>query len=159
MAAPVVAVPDLAPPNRLHLRSHLAVAWTLQVLGLVLFAVAGAAKITGTPATVAVFEAIGIGQWFRYAAGGLEIIGAVLLMVPTRAGIGAALLSVVMVGAVLTHLVVLHTSPAFPAGLLLAMLAVAWLRREPLIWLGREYGLLTSRARRAREHMTPEVTS
>jgi uncharacterized membrane protein len=31
---------------------------------------------------VGLFDAIGIGQWFRYLTGGLEVLGAVALLVP-----------------------------------------------------------------------------
>lgn len=152
MTASTMSLPALT-----HRRVTTALAWTLQGIGLAMFAMSGAAKLVGTPAMVALFEAIGIGHWFRYTTGGLEVIGALLLMVPSRAGIGAALLASLMAGAVLTHLVVLHTSPLIPIGLLAAMLTVAWLRREPLVWLAREYGLLTDRTSTTPNPMSPEA--
>lgn len=102
----------------------------LQVAAAALFAMSGAAKLSGTAQMVALFDAIGIGQWFRLVTGGLEVIGALLLLAPPVTGFGALLLAVVMVGAVFTHVVVLHSSPALPASLLAAMLVVAWAQRE-----------------------------
>ena len=56
---------------------------------------------------VETFDAIGLGQWFRYLTGLIEVGGAVLLWVPRRQAWGAALLGATMIGAVLANLVVL----------------------------------------------------
>ncbi len=79
---------------------------------------------------VGLFDVIGIGQWFRYLTGGLEVIGAVMLLVPSLAALGAAILLPVMAGAILTHLFVLGNSPAIPLVLFLALASIAWLRRD-----------------------------
>ena len=61
----------------------------------------------------------------------LEISGAVLLIVPALADIGALVLAIVMVGAIVAHTLVLGGS-ALPAVVLLAAtLTVAWQRRVP----------------------------
>ena len=104
--------------------------WVAQIAagGLLLFT--GWNKVSGVPMMVDLFNTIGIGQWFRYLTGGLELVGAVMLMVPTLAALGAALLLPVMAGAVLTHLFVLGNSPAIPLVLFLVLASIAWLRRE-----------------------------
>ena len=95
-----------------------------------MFLSAGANKLGGDPAMVQAYQAIGFGQWFRYLTGGLEVVGAVLLVIPALAGLGAFLLAAVMVGAVLTHLLLVG-GRALPAMvLLLALLPIALLRRE-----------------------------
>ena len=78
---------------------------------------------------VQMFETIGIGQWFRYATGGIEVGSAVLLLVPGAAAFGAILLACTMVGAILTHLFILHSSPAAPIVLLALVSAIIWLHR------------------------------
>ena len=60
---------------------------------------------------VDLFEQIGLGQWFRVVTGVVEVTGAVALLIPGLASIGALWLGGTMVGAVATHLFVLHTSP------------------------------------------------
>lgn len=73
---------------------------------------------------------IGVGQWFRYLTGGLEIVGAVALLTRRFSAHGALLLAAVMVGAVLTELFVLGASP-LPALVNLVITAViAWGRRD-----------------------------
>jgi uncharacterized membrane protein YphA (DoxX/SURF4 family) len=47
----------------------------------------------------------GYPSWFRFVVGSGEIVGAALLLVPRRRFPGAALLGVILVGAVLTHVV------------------------------------------------------
>jgi uncharacterized membrane protein YphA (DoxX/SURF4 family) len=103
--------------------------WVLQIVAALAILAAGGAKLAGAPQMVAVFEKVGVGQWFRYVTGGLEIVGAVALLVPRSAFYGAALLLAVMAGAVFTHLAVIGGNPA-PAVVLLGLTgAIAWLRR------------------------------
>jgi putative oxidoreductase len=103
--------------------------WVAQIGLALMFFMAGGNKLAGNPMMVDLFTAIGLGQWFRYVTGSLEVIGAVLLLVPRASGFGALLLSLVMVGAIGTHLFVLHNSPAMPLGLLVALVFVVWGRR------------------------------
>ena len=42
---------------------------------------------------IALFDALGIGQWFRYVTGSLEVLGALLLVVPGKTAFGAVLLA------------------------------------------------------------------
>jgi putative oxidoreductase len=103
--------------------------WILQALAAAAFLMAGATKLAGAEMHVAMFEKIGFGQWFRYFTGSLEVISAVLLLLPKTAGIGAALLAATMVGAVATHLFIIGGSAAPALVLLLITAAVAWYRR------------------------------
>jgi uncharacterized membrane protein YphA (DoxX/SURF4 family) len=112
--------------------------WILQVAAAAMLGMAGFAKLTGAPDMVALFDAVGVGQWFRYVTGSLEVLGAVLLLIPALAGVGALLLAGVMLGAVATHLFVIGGSPAIPLVLLVALAAIAFARRErTLRLLGR----------------------
>jgi uncharacterized membrane protein YphA (DoxX/SURF4 family) len=94
------------------------------------FLAAGLSKLAGVPMMVDLFDRIGVGQWFRYVTGLVEIGGAALLLIPGLAGAGAALLAATMVGAVLTHLAILGDSPAAALVLLALNLVVLALRRE-----------------------------
>lgn len=111
------------------------VLWVLQVGLALMFFMAGGKKLMGDPMMVGLFDLIGIGQWFRYLTGGLEVLGGALLLVPRASGIGAGTLVGVMAGAVLTHLVVLHNAPTMPLVLLVALAFVAWGRRAQLVSL------------------------
>ena len=85
--------------------------WVVRGLLALAFVAAGGAKLYGVPMLVEEFQHIGLGQWFRYVTGGLEIMGAILLLLPQKAVLGALLLICIMVGAVITHLFVIGGSP------------------------------------------------
>ena len=78
--------------------------WALQILTAAVFFFAGVGALSGQPMMVETFDKIGIGQWFRYVTGGIEVTSAVLLLIPRLTPVGAALLVCTMIGAVLTHL-------------------------------------------------------
>jgi len=93
------------------------------------FLAAGSMKLAGVEQFIAMFDRIGIGQWFRLLTGTLEVGGALLVLVPRTSMRGAVLLCCVMAGAVFTHLAVIGGSP-LPALILFGMAAaVLWLRR------------------------------
>jgi putative oxidoreductase len=111
-------------------RIAVALMWTLQVGTAAMFLFAGTLKVAGVPMMVQTFGSIGLGQWFRNFTGGLEIISAVLLLVPSLAIFGAIALAVTMVGAILTHLFIIGGSPAVPMVLLGTTATLAWARRN-----------------------------
>jgi putative oxidoreductase len=104
--------------------------WVPQIVAAALFLLAGSSKLAGAPMQVDLFRAIGLGQWFRYLTGALEVGGAAGLFVPALAPFAALVLAAVMVGAVLTHLFIIGGNP-LPAMVLFALtLTIVWLRRE-----------------------------
>jgi putative oxidoreductase len=109
--------------------------WTLQVLVALAFVAAGSGKLLGSPDMIALFDAIGVGQWFRYVTGSLEVLGALLLIVPGRTAFGAVLLACVMAGAVVAHLTVLQTASTVPLLLFALTTLIAWGRRSQLAGL------------------------
>lgn len=109
--------------------------WTLQVLVALAFVAAGSGKLLGSADMIALFDAVGIGQWFRYVTGLLEVLGAVLLILPGKTVFGAVLLACVMAGAVMAHLTVLHTAATAPLVLCALTALIAWGRRSQLTGL------------------------
>ncbi len=106
--------------------------WALKIIAGLAFLAAGVAKLAGVEMMVGTFDQIGVGQWFRYVTGIIEVVGAALLFVPGRAIYGAGLLICTMIGAVLTHLFLIGGS-AVPALVLLIVCAlIAWLHKEQL---------------------------
>jgi putative oxidoreductase len=107
--------------------------WVAQIALASLFLNVGGSKLAGAPDMVALFEAIGVGQWFRYVTGLVEVGSAIALFVPSLALFGAVALVATMLGAIATHVFVIGGSPAVPAVLLLAALVVVWARRDQLL--------------------------
>lgn len=104
--------------------------WVLQVAAAGMFLMAGFLKLSGNPQLVALFEAIGVGQWFRYLTGTMEVAGAILLLIPRTSGLGALMLAGVMAGAVITHVFIVGGSPLGAIILLVVTGVVAWGRRQ-----------------------------
>jgi putative oxidoreductase len=103
--------------------------WILQVTVALAFLAAGGSKLAGAEQMVGVFAKIGLGQWFRYLTGLLELAGAIGLFIPRYAFYAAGLLMLVMAGAIFAHLTVLGGSPLPPIVLLLLSAAIAYLRK------------------------------
>jgi len=102
------------------------------------FGLFGYEKVWGND-WVPMFQAIGLGDWFRYATGGLQMLGALALLIPATARGGAALIGLTMVGAIGVHLFVLPTGiggALIPAAFLVFAVAAGWRRQssddEPL---------------------------
>jgi len=141
----------------------------LRVSIAALFVGAGVFKLAGPPSMIALFATIGVGQWFRYAIGVSEILGAMLLVTPRLAGIGAILLGAIMVGAIGTQLViaralrlfVIHgivvtASPLAPAGVLALLVLIAWIcRADTAEVLARMRSVLLHRSKRRHQGYEP----
>jgi putative oxidoreductase len=107
-------------------------AWAFQILAATQFFLTGLDKLADAPIMVQLFATVGLGQWLRYLTGIIEIVGSVLLLVPRGAVIGAALLGLVMVGALIAHFTVLPFPPVKPIILLIMVAVVFWIRRRDL---------------------------
>lgn len=106
------------------------VLWILQIGAAGIFLMVGFLKLAGNPQLVSLFQAIGIGQWFRFLTGSLEVCGAILLLIPRTSGLGALMLAGVMACAVMTHLFIVGGSPFGATILLIVTAVVAWGRRQ-----------------------------
>jgi putative oxidoreductase len=120
---------DRAVPKSTRNAQHV-VLWILQLAAAAMFLMAGSAKLAGAPEMVALFDAVGVGQWFRYVTGTMEVSGAILLLVPALAGVGALVLAAVTVGAIFTHHLVIGGSPLLPIVLLVVVGIIAYGRHE-----------------------------
>jgi putative oxidoreductase len=92
------------------------------------FFLVGGAKLIGRPDMVRLFHDIGIGQWFRYVTGTIEVTGALLLIIPFLSGAAAIGLGAVMIVASLVELLVLHRPPLAALACLSAHTLIAWRR-------------------------------
>jgi putative oxidoreductase len=101
--------------------------WALRAgVGLV-FSVFALEKLVGS-SWVSLFGAIGLGQWFRYFTGSVQLAGSILLLFPRTARLGAALIASTMIGAMGFHLTMLEGigGAIIPAVLLPLIVAAGW---------------------------------
>jgi putative oxidoreductase len=105
------------------------VLWVAKIALASIFVATGASKILGVQQLVDGFALIGIGQWFRYFTGAIEISGALLLLWPRTSAIGALILIAVSVGAFFVQVIIMHGDVVHT----LVLAAVSGL----LVWAGR----------------------
>ncbi|MGB2715413.1 MAG: DoxX family protein [Vicinamibacterales bacterium] len=109
--------------------------WALRAGVALFFCVFAAEKLVGSNWNE-LFAAIGLGQWFRYFTGAVQLAGALLLLVPRTARIGGALIASTMLGAMVMHVAVLETGVGgaiIPAALLPLVVAAAWKGRGEVV--------------------------
>jgi len=128
------------PAERTPDRIDLIRTWVPRIAMSLFFLSFGSQKFTDTY-WFGVFATIGVGDWLRYATGSLQVAGALMLLVPRTALVGAAMLALTMVGAMLAWMFFLGSpgSAVIPAIILVMLMAIASnvLRRNRLEHLGR----------------------
>ncbi len=103
---------------------------TLSGLVALAFIGAGGGKLAGTAVMVELFDKVGLGQWFRYFTGLLEVAAGIGLLISRYAFYAAVLLAIVMFGAIIAHVTVLGGSPAPAAVLFVLSGVIAYLRKQ-----------------------------
>ena len=80
--------------------------WALRAVVFAVFVFFGGGKFRPetNSAWIQMFNEIGFGQWFRFATGVLELLGAFLMLFPQTVSAGLAVLGTTMVGAILIDL-------------------------------------------------------
>jgi putative oxidoreductase len=110
-----------------------AAVWIMRVALASIFIVVGFVKIPGSihPMWVRLFARIGFGQWFRYFTALVEIVGGMLMIVPSATMVSGLLLASTMVGALLVHIFVIGVGvqTVVVGTLLSGISAVMWHQR------------------------------
>jgi len=101
------------------------ISWILSLLLAASFVFAGYTKIPPGPNMIKRFENWGYNADFALLIGVLEILGAILILIPRMTILGACIIIVLMMGAVYTHLATGIGSPLF-AFIYLAMAIVVF---------------------------------
>ena len=117
-------------PEETHPRVNLADSMIRLGVAIV-FLIAGAEKFSATNPNshwVSMFNQIGLGEWFRYFAAVVEVLGAALILIPRMVLMGIALLAVTMVSAAVIVFFVLgqRGESLFPTLIFLGLLVLGW---------------------------------
>jgi putative oxidoreductase len=108
------------------------IGWVLRLAAAGVFVSVGVSKLRSDPFWVQMFGKIGLGDWFRYLTGVLQVTGGLLFLMPRAAYIAAALAGGTMAGAIVVHLFVLGTGvPGAIIPFVLLLFVVAVTLREP----------------------------
>ena len=103
--------------------------WLPRIAVVCAFVFIGASKFNNDPRGewVKIFDQIGLGQWFRYFTGAMQVTGALLMLTRWTLTLGAAMLASTMLGAALVWIFILHRPGNAPIpGVLLAIIAAVW---------------------------------
>jgi putative oxidoreductase len=111
-------------------RSMTIVLWILRILMAALFLFASYMKLSGNPMMVDEFNTIGLGQWFRYLTGVLELAGGLAILVPSVSVFAALVLLAVDAGAFVTQIAVLHGDWIHTVVIGAILAAVIYLQRD-----------------------------
>jgi uncharacterized membrane protein YphA (DoxX/SURF4 family) len=103
--------------------------WALRAALAALFLFAAVMKLTGQSMMVQEFDAVGLGQWFRYFTGALEFVGGIAILIPSLSVLGALLVLLVDIGAFFAQAFVLHMDVVHTIVIAIAIGALLYLQR------------------------------
>jgi len=103
-------------------------AWLPRLAVVFAFVVIGATKFGNDRGEwYRIFELIGLGQWFRYFTGAVQVSGALMMLTRWTRTAGAFLLACTMIGAIIVDIFVAHAVGfAFAPLVLLCIIAATW---------------------------------
>ncbi len=112
--------------------------WIAKLVAAAFLVNAGYLKLTGDPMEIELFSMIGMEPAGRQVIGGIELLAALLILIPQSAVYGALLGLGVMVGATIGHLTTIGLAGLQNAALVAACcLMILYLRRSDSSFLSR----------------------
>lgn len=82
--------------------------WLLRILLSLVLLLAAFKNLSRQPEMVIEFDIVGLGLWFRYLTGDLELLGGLAILVPQTSIFGSLLLLTMDVGAFVAQVAILH---------------------------------------------------
>ena len=119
------------------LNAATAASWVLQLVVAGVLLQTLFFKFTGAAESVYIFSTLGAEPWGRIGSGVVELVAAILLLVPATTTLGAALALGVITGAILSHLTVLGIEVQGDGGLLFALAVIVFCASTVILLLRR----------------------
>jgi uncharacterized membrane protein YphA (DoxX/SURF4 family) len=119
--------PTTSPPSK----AKRLTLWIVSIVVAAMFIMAGGTKLAGLPMHVEHFQKWGYPDWFRILIGIAEVAGGAGLLIPRLASFATVGLTVIMVGAVYTHLAHDEASQVVAPGVFLLVVGVIAYARWP----------------------------
>jgi uncharacterized membrane protein YphA (DoxX/SURF4 family) len=111
--------------------------WALRILAAVIMLQTLYFKFTAAPESVYIFSTLGIEPWGRIGTGVMELIAALLLLLPRTVVVGSVLAMGIMGGAILSHLLILGISVQHDGGQLFIYALTVFISALILFWIHR----------------------
>lgn len=99
-------------------------------------------KFTASPESVEIFTTVGMEPWGRIGVGVMELIAAVLILIPAVSWLGAAIALGLMVGAIGMHLTILGIEVQGDGGQLFTYAVLVAISSIYILWRSREQVML-----------------
>ena len=100
--------------------------WIVQIIAAAILFQTLFFKFTGAEESRYIFSKLGLEPWGRIGVGIVELVAAVLLLIPRTSSIGALVSFAVMIGAIVSHLTALGIVVKDDGGLLFALAVVVF---------------------------------
>ncbi len=111
--------------------------WACRIIAAVILLQTLFFKFTGAPESVYIFTKVHAEPWGRIGSGVVELIAAVLLLIPRTIWAGASLALGVMAGAIFSHVTILGIEVMGDGGLLFALALIVFVTSAVALVLHR----------------------
>lgn len=109
--------------------------WILQIITAIILFQTLFFKFSGATESIELFTKIGVEPWGRYLTGIVELITGILVLIPRTVLIGAIIGTATMIGAILSHLVVIGIESQNDGGLLFSLAIIVLVCSIGLIYI------------------------
>lgn len=132
-----MSTPAIASTGKPLTMPLLVLSWICRITAAIILLQTLFFKFTAAPESVYIFTKVGAEPWGRIGSGIVELISAVLLLMPRWVWAGAVLALGVMAGAIVSHLTVLGIEVQGDKGLLFALAVVVFVASAITLFLYR----------------------
>ena len=118
-----------------------ATSWILRIVAAIILLQTLYFKFSAHPESVALFTKLGVEPWGRIGTGVIELITAVLLLIPATVFVGALLGTGLMAGAIFSHLTVIGIESKGDGGQLFILAIIVFLDCLFIMLLHKRQGI------------------
>jgi uncharacterized membrane protein YphA (DoxX/SURF4 family) len=118
-------------------KTQLFISWGLRLIAAGILLQTLFFKFTGAEESKYIFSTLGVEPWGRIGSGVVELVAAILLLVPRTTAIGALIALATMSGAILSHLAFLGIEVKNDRGLLFGLAATVFVAALGVLYLHR----------------------
>jgi uncharacterized membrane protein YphA (DoxX/SURF4 family) len=118
-------------------KTETVISWICRIVAAVILLQTLYFKFSGAPESVYIFTRVGLEPWGRIGSGVVELIAAVLLLIPRFTWLGAVLALGVIGGAIMSHLTVLGIVVMNDGGLLFGLAILVAICAAIVIYIHR----------------------
>jgi len=111
--------------------------WILRLTAAVILLQTLFFKFTGASESVYIFTKVGAEPWGRFGSGAIELVAAILLLMPRFTWLGSVLAMGMMAGAIMSHLTILGIQVQGDKGLLFGLALVTFVAAAINLFLQR----------------------